>query len=68
MCETQQGPPIEEKNPRIRTIVNGCWNCDNLRRTTDDEHEDGGGNPYCIMDGAHVQYFNICKDWEEQEK
>lgn len=59
----QEGPPCEEKDPRIRTIVNACWNCRNRTVSTDAEHEDGGGIPYCLMDGCNIHYFNMCKDW-----
>lgn len=55
----------ENLDPRIRTIVNACWNCRRLAISTDAEHEDGGGNPYCLMDGCNVHHFNICKDWTE---
>jgi hypothetical protein len=57
--------PCENKDPRIRDIVNACWNCKKLNISTDAEHEDGGGDPYCLMDGCSVRLFNICKDWEE---
>jgi len=57
--------PVVNKDPRIRTIVNACWNCKRLNISTDIEHEDGGGVHYCLMDGCCVHPFNICKDWED---
>jgi len=64
MDDCQSGP-VEEKNPRIRTIVNACWNCYHKTVSTDAEHEDGGGRPYCLMDGYDIHLFNMCEDWEE---
>ena len=57
--------PILNKKISIRDIVDACWNCKHLNISTDEEHEDGGGVPYCLMDGCDVHPFNMCKDWEE---
>ena len=65
MDGTECGPVYKNPNTRERAKVNACWNCKNLNISTDAEHEDGGGIPYCLMDGCDVMPFNICKDWEE---
>jgi len=64
MTGTDQGP-CENKDPIVRDVVNACWNCKTLNISTDAEHEDGGGVPYCLMDGCSVSPFNICKHWKE---
>ena len=60
-----QSQAIKNDNPRIRIVVNACWNCKNVNISTEEEHEDGGGVHYCLMDGCDVHPFNRCKDWEE---
>ena len=65
MDGTDGGPVKTNPNPRVRTKVNACWNCKNLAISTDAEHEDGGGVPYCLMDGCDVMPFNMCNDWRE---
>lgn len=67
MCDVQQGPPMENKDPRIRTIVNACWNCCHRATVDPMEHETDHLGYYCIMDGCDVGSFNICKDWEKEK-
>jgi len=67
MCDCYAGP-VDKKEPRIRETVDACWNCKNLNISTDAEHEDGGGIPYCLMDGCDVHLFNKCEDWKKDYK
>ena len=65
MKETQKENACENPDPRIRTLVNACWNCRNKVFTDPAEYKNDTGIPYCILDGCWITRTTVCKDWEE---
>ncbi len=58
--ETEQANSTENLDLRIRTFINGCWNCRNFYP---EEMDEPGDLPFCILDGYTVSCHQACSDW-----